>query len=311
MHILIGIDGGGTKTVAAAATEDGEIVAQFEAGPSNVFKIDAVASATALENVIDGSLRAVHAGRSDVISICAGLAGVDRPTIQKQITDILYRITPIDKISVVGDATTALVGATGGEPGMVVISGTGSIAYGMNAQHRRARAGGWGHIVDDFGSGYDIVRNAFNEVFRAHDGLEPPTRLTQAFLDELHAENVDNLLIAIHREYTTAGKIASLFPLVQSVADGGDIIANKILERAGHDLSSTAEAVVRKLDLHNQEFICGTAGGVFHSSRQVRDSFAWYVHRFAPQANVCFPKKSAVEGAIMLAKAHFRDERIF
>jgi N-acetylglucosamine kinase-like BadF-type ATPase len=311
MKILIGIDGGGTKTEAAAAREDGEILGRFEAGPSNVFKVDAAASAAALENVIDGSLTNAQASRSEVVSICAGLAGVDRPTIQKQIIEILSKIIPIDRISVVGDATTALMGATEGEPGMVVISGTGSIAYGMNAQRQRARAGGWGHIVDDFGSGYDIVRNAFNEVFRAHDGLEPPTRLTQAFLDELGAENVDNLLIAIHRDYTTAGRIASLFPLVQSVADGGDIIANKLLERAGHDLSSTAEAVVRKLDLHNQDFICGTAGGVFHSSRQVRDSFAWYVHRFAPRANVCFPRKSAVEGALMLARANFLGNRLF
>jgi N-acetylglucosamine kinase-like BadF-type ATPase len=311
MKILIGIDGGGTKTEAAAATEAGEVIATFEAGPSNVFKVDSAASATALEKVIEGSLTKAHASRSDVVSICAGLAGVDRPTIQKQIIDILYRIVPIDKISVVGDATTALMGATEGEPGMVVISGTGSIAYGMNAQRQRARAGGWGHIVDDFGSGYDIVRNAFNEVFRAHDGLEPPTRLTQAFLSTLNAENVDNLLIAIHRDYTTAGKIASLFPLVQSVADGGDIISNKLLERAGHDLSSTAEAVVRKLDLYNQEFICGTTGGVFQSSRQVRDSFAWYVHRFAPRANVCFPRRSAVEGALMLARANFQGKKMF
>lgn len=310
MKLLIGIDGGGTKTEAAVATVEGKILARFEAGPSNVFKVDAAASAAALENVIDGSLNAAHGSRTDVVSLCAGLAGVDRPTIQKQITEILYRITPIEIISVVGDATTALVGATEGKAGMVVISGTGSIAYGMNAQHQRARAGGWGHIVDDFGSGYDIVRNAFNEVFRSHDGLEPPTRLKQAFLDALQVDNVDNLLIAIHRDYTTAGKVASLFPLVQSVADGGDIIANKLLERAGRDLSSTAEAVVRKLDLHNLNFLCGTAGGVFRSSKQVRDSFAWYVHRYAPRANVCFPKKSAVEGAIMLARAHLRGEKL-
>lgn len=310
MRLLIGIDGGGTKTEAAVATEDGEILARFEAGPSNVFKVDAAASATALENVIDGSLKEVHASRTDVVSLCAGLAGVDRPTIQKQVTDILQKIAPLDKISVVGDATTALVGATEGEPGMVVISGTGSIAYGMNARHQRARAGGWGHIVDDFGSGYDIVRNAFNEVFRAHDGLEPPTRLKQAFLDALQVDNVDNLLITIHRDYTTAARVASLFPLVQSIADGGDIMANKLLERAGRDLSSTAEAVVRKLDLHNMSFICGTAGGVFHSSKQVRDSFAWDVHRYAPQANVCFPKKSAVEGAILLARANLRGEKL-
>ncbi len=311
MRIIIGIDGGGTKTEAAAANEDGQILATFEAGPSNVFKVDAEASAKALRSVIDGCLEKAGAGRGDVKSICAGLAGVDRPTIQKQITDILHDIIPIDRISVVGDATTALLGATGGEPGIVVISGTGSIAYGMNSKRLRARAGGWGHIVDDFGSGYDIVRNAFNEVFRAHDGLEPPTRLKQAFLSELKVDNVDNLLIAIHREYTSAAKIASLFPLVQSVADGGDIIANKILDRAGADLSSTAEAVVRKLDMYNSNFICGTAGGVFHSSRQVRDSFAWQVHRFAPGANVCFPKRSAVEGAIMLAHAHLQGERIF
>jgi N-acetylglucosamine kinase-like BadF-type ATPase len=310
MKVLIGIDGGGTKTEAAVASLEGRIIAKYEAGPSNVFKVDAAASATALQNVIDGCLRHAQASRSEVVSICAGLAGVDRPTIQKQITDFLYKIIPIKKISVVGDATTALVGATEGEPGMVVISGTGSIAYGMNAQHVRARAGGWGHIVDDFGSGYDIVRNAFNEVFRAHDGLEPPTRLTQAFLKELGADNVDNLLIAIHRDYTSASKIASLFPLVQSVADGGDIIANKLLERAGRDLSSTAEAVVRKLDLHNLKFICATAGGIFHSSRQVRDSFAWYVHRFAPRANVRFPRKTAVEGAVMLAHALLQGEKI-
>ena len=311
MKILIGIDGGGTKTEAAAANEDGRILAVFEAGPSNVFKVDAAASAAALERVIDGCLGQAGATRSDVISVCAGLAGVDRPTIQKQITEVLYQLVPIDRISVVGDATTALVGATDGQPGMVVISGTGSIAYGMNAQHQRARAGGWGHIVDDFGSGYDIVRNAFNEVFRSHDGLEPPTRLRQAFLTELKVETVDDLLIAIHRDYTTASRIASLFPLVQSVADGGDIIGNKILERAGRDLANTAEAVVRKLDMHNLAFICGTAGGVFHSSHQVRDAFAWYVHRFAPHANVCFPRKSAVEGAVMLAHANLKGVKIF
>ncbi|MDD5542664.1 MAG: BadF/BadG/BcrA/BcrD ATPase family protein [Acidobacteriia bacterium] len=311
MKILIGIDGGGTKTEAAAATEDGRILGTFEAGPSNVFKVDAAASAAALESVIEGCLKKAGADKKNVAALCAGLAGVDRPTIQQQTIEVLSRIVPIQEISVVGDATTALVGATDGEPGMVVISGTGSIAYGMNTQHLRARAGGWGHIVDDFGSGYDIVRNAFNEVFRAHDGLEPPTRLRQAFLDVLEVDTVDNLLIAIHRDYTSASKVASLFPKVQEVADGGDIIANKILERAGHNLSSIAEAVVRKLDLHNQTFICATAGGVFQSSHQVRDSFAWYVHRYAPHANVCFPKKSAVEGAIMLARLTLQGKSFF
>jgi N-acetylglucosamine kinase-like BadF-type ATPase len=311
MNILIGIDGGGTKTEAAAATEDGRILAAFEAGPSNVFKVDAAVSAAALENVIDGCLQKAGVSRAAVVSLCAGLAGVDRPVIQKQITEVLFKIIPIQKISVVGDATTALVGATDGEPGVVVISGTGSIAYGMNAQHERARAGGWGHIVDDFGSGYDIVRNAFHKVFQAHDELEPPTRLKQAFLDALQVDTVDNMLIAIHRDYTSADKVASLFPLVQKIGDGGDIVTLGILKQAGCDLSKIAEAVIRRLDLSNQSFICATTGGVFHSSPQVRDSFTRCTHHFAPRANVCFPKKSAVEGALRLARAQLRGEDRF
>src|SRR5689334_24102954 len=154
MHV-IGIDAGGTKTVAFLADESGEIVAEGRGPGANL----PASGELEVEKVLHGVMEMALANRSIVPSaICLGIAGVDREDQLRTVQAIMRRISRESRALVVNDALIALVAGAGNSPGIVVISGTGSIVYGRNARNEAARAGGWGPIIGDEGSGFWMGR---------------------------------------------------------------------------------------------------------------------------------------------------------
>src|SRR5258705_13751437 len=156
MHVL-GIDAGGTKTVCLLADEQGTIVSEGRGGGANLQSSGELAVEKVLHEVMEIAIgdRAITPS-----AICLGIAGVDRENDERTVRAIMRRIGYKSRVLVVNDALIALVAGAEDSPGIVVIAGTGSIVYGRNAAGEAARAGGWGHMIGDEGSGYWIGREA-------------------------------------------------------------------------------------------------------------------------------------------------------
>jgi N-acetylglucosamine kinase-like BadF-type ATPase len=202
-----------------------------------------------------------------------------------------YRIT--------NDAVIALLGATAGEPGVIAIAGTGSIAYGRNAEGRTARAGGWGYVFGDEGGAFDIVRQAVRASLRQEEGWGHTTSLHESLLEATGAPDMNDLL---HRFYTPAyprPRIASYAPLVDEAARTGDAAAREILQNAAQALATYAAAVRRQLFHRGELSRTSYIGGVFRSDI-LRERFAMLV-QLESDAPVHPPAMGPAAGALIEA----------
>src|SRR4029450_13850658 len=153
------------------------------------------------------------------------IAGVDRDDDSRIVSAIMRRISPGSRVLVVNDALVALAAGAPGAPRIVIICGTGRIAYGRNAEGVAARAGGWGHIIGDEGSGYWIGRQAVQAVMREADGRGPATRLTKQVLAHFDGPAASGLVHIVYGPQTANRSIAMLGPAVQIASESGDAVA--------------------------------------------------------------------------------------
>src|SRR5699024_5266001 len=178
----------------------------------------------------------------------AGISGTGHPSAQKKVHDILSDVMPACvSITVDNDAIIALYSGTLGKPGIVQISGTGSITYGINHKGKRDRVGGWGHLIGEKGSGYGLGSYALQAVFDAHDQLGPSTLLEKtvpAFFDE---QTPPDLIPLIYRSSSPKETIASLGRLVMEAADRNDSVATDILYQNGYDIGQCIKTLASKL----------------------------------------------------------------
>jgi N-acetylglucosamine kinase-like BadF-type ATPase len=193
-------------------------------------------------------------------SACLGFSGgaADKESI-------LSEILASDRTRVTDDALIALAGATACEPGLVVIAGTGSIAFGRDSRGRTARAGGWGYLFGDEGGGFWIARQALGAALRLEEGWGVPTSLRARLLDATGARNINDLL---HRCYTAEfprPRVASLSVLVNHAAEVGDPVAVQILNTAARELAQLAVAVHGQLFTAGEPGLVTYSGGVFGS----------------------------------------------
>src|SRR6266540_7477736 len=189
MHVL-GIDAGGTKTVCLLADARGSIISESRGPGANLL----VAGELGVEKVLHEVMELAIGERPVApAAICLGIAGVDRVDEASTVRAIMRRICRNARVLVVNDALIALVSGARDAPGIVVIAGTGSIVYGRNESGEAARAGGWGHMVGDEGSGYWIGREAVAAVMRGADGRGPATRLADEILAHFSVADVSRL----------------------------------------------------------------------------------------------------------------------
>jgi N-acetylglucosamine kinase-like BadF-type ATPase len=262
---FLGVDGGKSSTCALIGDRTGRVLSCGRSGPSNHV------------GEAEGKARFTSAIRDSLAAACAE-AGLDTATVRFESSclgfsggpadkqAILKEILPSERTIVTHDALIALSGATAGEPGLITIAGTGSIAFGRDAAGETARAGGWGFIFGDEGSGFDIVRQALRAALRFEEGWGPPTSLRPLLLDSTGARNVNELL---HRFYTPEfprARIAGFAKLVDEAADNGDSTAREILNEAAQDLTALAAAVRNQLFDEGEPARVAYIGGVFRSS---------------------------------------------
>ena len=222
------------------------------------------------------------------------------------VRDIMRRIGYTSPVVVVNDALIALAAGAGDTPGIVIIAGTGSIAYGRNARRDAARSGGWGHIIGDEGSGYWIGREALSAVVRAVDGRGPSTRLTDDVLEHFAIGDISGLPRIVYDRDLPRLSVAALGPIVQRASTFGDPVARGILERAADELTLAAESVAAKLEMRDDAFVFVLAGGVFRVVPSLVDALAQRLAAVAPRSSVHRLDREPATGAVQLALAEVR-----
>jgi N-acetylglucosamine kinase-like BadF-type ATPase len=302
MHVL-GIDAGGTKTVCFLADDAGRVIAEGRGPGANFHTSGELDLESVLRQVIDEAIgdRAIVPA-----AVALGIAGVDREDEAREVRDIIRRIGYTSPVVVVNDALIALAAGAGGKPGIVIIAGTGSIAYGVNERRDAARSGGWGHIIGDEGSGYWIGREALSAVVRALDGRGPATRLIDDVLEHFGIKDISGLPRIVYDRDLPRLSVAALGPIVERASSLGDAMARRILSRAADELTGAAAAVATKLEMRGDAFVFVLAGGVFRVVPSLVDALAQRLTALAPRSTVSRLDQEPASGAVQLALAEVR-----
>jgi N-acetylglucosamine kinase-like BadF-type ATPase len=299
MHVL-GIDAGGTKTVCLLADGRARIVSEARGGGANLHASGELEVEKVLHDVMESAIgdRAITPS-----AVCLGIAGVDREDEAHTVLTIMRRMGYRSHVVVVNDALVALAAGVGDAPGIVIIAGTGSIVYGRNARNEAARAGGWGHIIGDEGSGYWIGREALAAVMRAADGRGPATRLTDDVLAHFNVTDLSHLPRIVYDREVPRMSVAALGPIVQRASELGDAVASHILVRAAEELVVAARSVATKLEMRGDSFPFVLAGGVFPVVPWLGYQLARRLVEVAPRSQVRLLEQEPAVGAVCLALA--------
>ncbi len=298
MDYIIGIDGGGTKTVGILATKDGKTIAKTETGPSNYHVVGIEQTKNALTEIITQLKLKVPNSDLDSIHFCMGMAGLGRDEDREVIGKICDEIGISENRILTHDAHIGLVGGTGKQSGVIVISGTGSIVYGINEHGKEARAGGWGYILGDEGSGYDIAVKGLQAVARAADKREPSTELTNLILNRLDLSAPKDLIRWTHA--ASRDEIAKLASVVFNAVEMKDTKAEEIIDSAVSEFACAVETVIMQLEFTNPFDIVLSGGNLLNQSILANNLGRW-IEKIIIDGTVILPKHEPAYGAVLLA----------
>ena len=262
---LIGIDGGGSKTTAFVADVHGHVLGRGTAGPSNYHVIGVDAAYAALDTAVQAALASIE---GQPAALCIGMAGAGRTRDRELFRAWAKARYPGTPVTVVHDGQLALAAGTPDGWGIAVLCGTGSLVYSEDRHGTPARAGGWGYLLGDEGSGYAIGLAALRAVARAADGRSPQTALANAILAHWSLAKPQDLIAHVYAPSTQRADIAALAALVEAEAAREDPVAHDILRDAGRELATMAKAVAGQLTLV-APIPCALAGSVIVRGKTV------------------------------------------
>ena len=300
MTYIIGIDGGGTKTIGILATTTGQHLAQVQSGPANYHVVGEAKTQAVLKGIVAKLYEKADIPATSAVWLCLGMAGLGRPADRKVIGKICDELGIYRNRILTHDAHIALVGGTEKQEGVIVISGTGAIVYGINTDGREARASGWGYLLGDEGSGYDIAIKGLQAVARAADGRGDRTDLTDRILNKLELNEPSELIRWTHA--ASRDTIAQLAEVVFDAARTADRVAECIVDEGADELVCAAISVIEQLEFTESFDIVLSGGNLIHQTMfadKLRRRFA----RIQPEASVQLPKHEPAYGAVLLAQA--------
>jgi glucosamine kinase len=300
MKIILAIDGGGSRTRCLAVDQQGRVVGEALAGPSNHLLIDAAIVSTSLTEVIGAALADGQLDRNDVACVSAGLAGVDFDGAGASEMQALMSELGFARVLINGDMVIAHAGALGSLSGVVTLSGTGSVTLGIDSKGRRVKVGGWGPIYGDEGSAYRIGEMALRAAARAYDGRGPATVLTNEILTALNLKEFRETIQRVYVEGIEPREIAALSRVAYKAAEAGDEIARKIFIQAGEELAESVNAAINQLEWGDAEVLVSYQGAVLESCPLLFERFVETLKNKAPQCSVVAPRFEPVIGAYLL-----------
>ena len=300
VNFYLGIDGGGSSLKALLGDENKKIIGAIKSGPVNYQSAGLEKTKANFASLFNYCENYFKVAIGDIKCICLGCAGANNKQDKMIYANMIKELGYKGKLLIYNDAYIALVGANGEAKGAVLISGTGSIAYGISKDGKHVRVGGWGHIIGDEGSGYAIGRDALNAITRSIDGIIPQTKLTEAILNKLNISNLDELITFVYDPNTQKQHIAELSPIVIEKACE-DRIAAKIVDDAVNNLWQMVYGLKIKMDMDS--FNLSLSGSILTETDVIRKKIIKKLNEELPQIQITMGKYKPDYGALTIAWA--------
>ena len=291
--LFIGIDGGGTHSTAVAATPDGQVVAVAREGGLNYHNIGVEPVRKRLESMVSTLCRDAHAPFN---TVCVGMSALDGPADEATLSQFTGGLFSPDQLDLQSDAYIALMGFTRGEPGMIVICGTGSMLLLADENGNQHVSGGWGYLLGDAGSGYTLAREGLIAAIDAQEGTGRPTPLSQLACTYFSAPTLRAIINRIYAPDFTPDRVAGFARHVIAQAKSGDAVAEGILRRNMERLAHQAAQLLQKSPSAQR---VGLYGGIFEHSPMAHSLFSDTLRSLCPQAEICRLEYSPELGAVI------------
>ncbi|MCB2154509.1 ROK family protein [bacterium] len=300
-RLVIGVDGGGTKTLGAIMDSEGNLLARELFPSSNPHAASADVVRDVLTTLVESLCQRAGISPAEIAAICLGMAGCDSDAEREHIEELIRPAVPDDcRLIVVNDAVIAMVALLGRLHGMLVIAGTGSICIGYN-EHTgdSTRCGGWGHLLADEGAGYQIGLSALRAILKELDGRGPKTSLSKTILDHLELSEPRDILTWLYRETAGKASVAALSRFVMAADEDGDEAAASILDKQAAALAGLVKPVYDRL-FHDESkpVQIGLWGGNLVHAANYRRRFEECLNSTGLRLEIVFsPEADAVLGA--------------
>lgn len=306
MTIVLGIDGGGTKTTGMLAGHTGEVLAEVTVGATNPNSVGKEKVQKELSILLEKLREIDDKAYSGIKHVFAGIAGASHVETRIEVTNMIKTLTKDTiPVTVNHDAISALYSGTLGEEGIVQIAGTGAVTYGVTREGVEGRVGGWGHLFSDHGSGYSIGRDALEMIFLAYDGHPIETSLTNKILAKFQVEKVPDIVRKVYHSNGEKTLIASISKLVLQAADEGDSLAKEIVKKNGNHLGKSMKILLERLFedrfQRDDELLVVLVGGLFNRLDLFKDDIHTSLGKYKDNVRLKIPELPAVGGCIIAA----------
>jgi len=301
--VFIGVDGGSTKTLMVCLDESKKVLGRFFSGCTNKNSVGDDLAKLHLKEGIFGVLGAAARAPNDVAGITLSISGVDRPHDKELVSSWVNEFLPAVPLSIHNDAVAALASGTEGVLyGIVAISGTGMITYGYNSKGEFTRAGGWGPMLGEVGSGYSMGFNVLKAICTAKDEITPSTQLTQKVLEVLQIQKEEDLISWVYAKHDEGWqRIAKLSKEALECAKAGDEVAIQILEDAASSIVVAAKAVEKRLNLTEPYPFVMAGGNIDRDGSLLTEILVKQIAVRLPLARPIRPKVEPAIGAALLS----------
>ena len=300
--VVLGVDGGGTKTIGLIADMSGNVLSSREVAATNPNVVGFEECAKTLSKLIQGCCEDIRCSPDELRSVVLGLAGADSAEFRERITDNLNALlvksgSKALSIAVETDARVALEGAFDGGAGVVVIAGTGSNVIGKTVRGVVVSVGGWGRILGDEGSGFAIGRDGVRALTLVMDRRGDPTKLKELIAGKFHWTSREDIITAVYQEKFD---LAQLAPLVMEAAVDHDVVCQKILQNAAAQIVEQVRVIVMQMGILRKISLV-MSGGLLKQGTVFANVLHLKVMKSLPQAELCQSMNSPAQGAVRMA----------
>ncbi len=302
-NLILGVDGGGTKTIAwLAGGPHDEVLGRGSAGPSNQRAVGPRLAMSHLDEAIEQAFSNAGIDRATVAAACFGLAGADRESDRSVVLQWASESRVARSVRIVNDAAPLLHASDGDGTGIALIAGTGSLAWGCHADGRISRSGGWGYLLGDEGSAYSLGLASLQAVTRHADGRGASTQLTNAILSHLSLKQPSDIVAAVYGADVPRAVIAGLAPVVFLQAELSDDVACEIVRFQATELAAMVSSVARKLNF-SEGFSLSMTGSVLLHQQAYRNEVRRSLELQSQNVTRCVLVEHAVEGSVKIARS--------
>jgi N-acetylglucosamine kinase-like BadF-type ATPase len=302
MGYVLAVDGGQSTTLSVIARTDGTVLGAGLGGPANHLHEEGARERCkkSMRDSLSAAMKEAELRDVKFEHVVLGMTGAS-DLMKSLIWEVLKDYVNEPHFQFEHDSVTAWAGGTGGEPGVVVIGGTGSVALAVDSANNRARVGGWGYYMGDEGSAYQIALQGLSAAAKGLETRGPETLLTQALLDYFGVTDLWDVHAKVYSAEMERADLAKLSKLVGDCANKGDKVCQDILAAAAHELALLVITAAKKVNFTDVEPIISTAGGVWKAGQPIWEPFTKEVLAAVPKAKVQKPVYSPAIGALVLA----------